>query len=466
MSNFLRNALFGLLIFGSTFQAVANTAMARDSSTLADTLKKGKVTGFARYFFSATDNADQLSDYHAHGLALGVGYETPVFRGFKAGLSGSFTYNLESSDLTRLDPSTGQPNRYEIGLFDSDNLGSHRTLSRLEKMFIQYNHKGLRITFGKQLLKTPFLNPQDGRLRPTLVEGVTGEWIAGKNWTLQGAWIYGISPRGNTAWFGLGESMGKFPQGVNPDGTKSGYAGNLKNDGLAFLSVERKLGKRISVQLFDQYVLGMFNTALGQLNTAFPLNSKGSLKLIAAGQFIAQQAVEDGGNAIVSKTYMLKNNRASVYSFRLGLAHGDSWSVLLNYTRISEQGRYLMPREWGRDPMFTFMPRERNEGYGDVRAMNLMLSKSFAKTGLKIDLGYGQYLLPDVTNTALNKYGMPSYQQLNFDVRYAFRKYLKGLEAQLLFVYKGKLGETYGNNKFILNKVNMCLFNGVLNYNF
>jgi hypothetical protein len=27
-----------------------------------------------------------------------------------------------------------------------------------------------------------------------------------------------------------------------------------------------------------------------------------------------------------------------------------------------------MPREWGRDPFYTFMPRERNEGYGDVNA--------------------------------------------------------------------------------------------------
>jgi hypothetical protein len=27
-----------------------------------------------------------------------------------------------------------------------------------------------------------------------------------------------------------------------------------------------------------------------------------------------------------------------------------------------------MPREWGRDP-FYFMPRERNEGYGDVNAI-------------------------------------------------------------------------------------------------
>ena len=87
MINLLKGVFLVLVIFVSNLQATAAHAAAlRDSSTFADTLKKGALTGFARYFFSATDNADQLSDYHAHGLALGVGYETPVFRGFKAGL--------------------------------------------------------------------------------------------------------------------------------------------------------------------------------------------------------------------------------------------------------------------------------------------------------------------------------------------------------------------------------------------
>ena len=29
----------------------------------------------------------------------------------------------------------------------------------------------------------------------------------------------------------------------------------------------------------------------------------------------------------------------------------------------------LLPREWGRDPFYTFLPRERNEGLGDVHAL-------------------------------------------------------------------------------------------------
>ena len=47
----------------------------------------------------------------------------------------------------------------------------------------------------------------------------------------------------------------------------------------------------------------------------------------------------------------------------------NRWETTLNYNRITTHGRYLMPREWGRDPFFTFFPRERNEGLGDVHAI-------------------------------------------------------------------------------------------------
>jgi hypothetical protein len=138
----------------------------------------------------------------------------------------------------------------------------------------------------------------------------------------------------------------------------------------------------------------------------------------------------------------------------------------MNYNRITSDGRYLMPREWGRDPFFTFMARERNEGYGDVHAMNGTFNKTFGKSGWRAEAGYGQYFLPDVTNVRLNKYGMPSYWQTNIDIRYIFGGFYQGLEMQFLYVYKGQLGQTNGNDKYVMNKVNMSLYNLVINYHF
>ena len=104
----------------------------------------------------------------------------------------------------------------------------------------------------------------------------------------------------------------------------------------------------------------------------------------------------------------------------------------LNYNRITSNSRYLMPREWGKDPFFTFMPRERNEGFGNVDAVVTKLNYNIPKTNLKTSLSFGYFHLPDVKNYKLNKYGMPSYTQLNADVRYIFTGLCKGLETQLL----------------------------------
>jgi hypothetical protein len=74
--------------------------------------------------------------------------------------------------------------------------------------------------------------------------------------------------------------------------------------------------------------------------------------------------------------------------------------------------------------------------------------------------------MPDVLDFRLNKYGVPSYAQVNLDVRYGFDNLFKGMEAQMLVVYKHGIGETYGNDRYVINKVNMLLWNFVINYHF
>jgi hypothetical protein len=61
---------------------------------------------------------------------------------------------------------------------------------------------------------------------------------------------------------------------------------------------------------------------------------------------------------------------------------------------------------------------------------------------------------------------MPSYHQINLDIRYDFKGLLSGLGAQLLYVYKSNAGKTNLPEKYIINKVDMNLWNLVFNYNF
>jgi hypothetical protein len=124
-----------------------------------------------------------------------------------------------------------------------------------------------------------------------------------------------------------------------------------------------------------------------------------------------------------------------------------------------------MPREWGRDPFFTFMARERNEGLGDVHAFVAKFQGN-SQNNFKVGVGAGYIKTPDVRQAALNKYGMPSYVQFNGDVRYKFKGYLKGLESQFLIASKLLEGNTYENSRYIINKVNVVNYNLVLNYYF
>jgi len=459
--------LWGGALFAQNLPYVHHTERERDNAdtnNLQHFFRQGTFFGHARYFFMATDNADQLSDYYANAFGMGIGYETGNFKNFQVGISGHFIYNINSSDLAKKDPLTNQSSRYEIGLFDIENPDNHTDLDRLEDLYIKYNYKQSYIKFGKQHIRMPFINPQDGRMRPTLVDGAILNFNQIKNTEIEAGYLAAVSPRSTVKWYGIGRSIGVYNTGLNPDGSKSNYALNINSNYITYLGITHKINKQHQIQLWDMLVDNVFNTALVQYNGSINLNPNN--KIILGVQGISQQAINNGGNADPTKTYMEKGTKAYTFGGRLGMANERLGSLSLNYNRITSHSRYLMPREWGRDAFFTFMPRERNEGYGDLHAINLVGSKIFKKSGFRTDLSYGHYYLPEVTNTRLNKYGMPSYWQLNADIRYQAKGFFKGIELQLLYVYKGQLRSNFKNNNYVFNKVDMSLYNFVINYHF
>ena len=125
-----------------------------------------------------------------------------------------------------------------------------------------------------------------------------------------------------------------------------------------------------------------------------------------------------------------------------------------------------MPREWGQEPFFTYLSRERNEGLGDVKAVMGKVNYSIPSARIRTSFAAGYYKLPDVKNYRVNKYGVPSYVHLRADMQYSFAGIMKGMDTQLLVVSKIREGETYGNKDFEFNKVNMMQYNVVLNYHF
>jgi hypothetical protein len=437
-----------------------------DTNTLQHFFRNGDFFGHARYYFMATDNTGPLKDFFANAFGMGIGYETGKFHGFQIGISGFFIYNLYSSDFTKPDPITGLGSRYEVGQFDMLNPNNHHDMDRLEDLYIKYSLSKSNIKFGKQHIKTPFINPQDGRMRPTLVEGAMFELEEIKNIKLEGGWLFGISPRSTVNWFGIGESIGIFPAGVDTDGKRSKYPGNVKSDAVYYGGLTYQPSKKLKLQIWNMHIDNVLNSSLLQYNGEYPILSDNRLNFLTGLQYIEQHAAGNGGNDDLKLAYVHPDNKARTFGARLGIGSNGHWSMVFNYNRITNDGRYLMPREWGRDPFFTFMARERNEGYANAHAGNVVFTKTFGKSGWKSEIAYGQFHLPDISDTRANKYAMPSYWQTNADIRYVFSGFLSGLELQLLYIYKGKMGNAYNEYRNIINKVDMSLYNVVINYHF
>jgi outer membrane porin, OprD family len=459
----IRRIAFVIILFslGNIQALVAQDARAStDTNTLSHALRKGKFDLNLRFYYMHTNNEGDLTDYYAYAFGGGMKYETGSFKRFSMGIGGFFTWNIGSSDLAKPDPSTGIYNRYEIGQFDMEDPSNKNNIDRLEDFYLKYRFPKTTIIFGKQLISTPFINPQDGRMRPTVEQGLWVDVQSIKKTRIQGGWLTKISPRGTVRWMDMDESIGVFPTGLNTNGTKSNYKGNLSSKGVGIIGGEYSIEPQWKVQAWDFFTENIFNTVMVQTDGEWKTGR--NISVIAGLMVIHQDPLNYGGNKDSSKTYFMPGQSSNTISARVGY-HLKSARLLLNYTRISGDGRFLFPREWGREPLYTFIKRERNEGYGDVNAVSASLLKDFSKRRIKTEISYGYYVLPGIKNYRLNKYGMPSYQQILFDVQYQFQGFLKGMEMEFLYTYK-KQAEATENLKAIINKVNMGHVNFIVNY--
>lgn len=441
----------------------------KDSSSIAQVLRKGKFEGFSRSFLMGTINEAKLKDFVSFGTNLGGYYVSPVWKGFQIKFGGSFVFNLAGTDLTKVDSLTGKPSRYEIGLYDLQNPERRWDLGKMEQMLIRYHFKKSTVTLGRQMLNTPFINPQDGRIRPTFEEGLWFEINELKKFQFQTGYIWGISPRSIIGWYNVGESIGFYPEGRNPNGKPSGYVGNTLSNGIVLASAKyknesKKTGTIIDVQIWEQLIINVSNSIFFQSDWIKKLNGQG-LKLKVGVQGIYQNPVGQGGNQEDSLRFFPLDQRTWIIGAQAAL-ESKKWSAELNYNRIFGTGRFLSPREWGREPLYTFLPRERLEGAGKVHAISFNLVYKMPKSSMLVRASYAHNLLPDVKEAKLNKYAMPSFGHAQFWIEKKFNKLAEGLSIKMLYLYKLALSDTYFNPNFVFNKVNMHHMDLIIDYRF
>lgn len=431
----------------------------RSGAALHDVIKQGTLEGRFRLFLMGTVNDGAPADAHAQAFGGSLGFASQRWHGVQFRMSGGYTFDLWSSDLTTPDPITNQPNRYEIGLFDATHQRQDNQLAYLQLFQLNYRSRDERtvITVGRQEITTPFINAQDGRMHPTLAEGA---WIVRRNkkTRFDAGYLYNIAPRSTASWSSSEASMGFYPVGVDVFGKPSRYAGRTTSAGIGMLGAQWNTSDRITVTGWDMLTLNVSNTAMLQLERGGRDD-----RWMAGAMVIRQGRMGTGGNTNDSLAYF-QSDAAMVFSGRVRMNLGRfRWQA--NYTRITADGRYLMPREWGREPFYTFLPRERNEGAGDVHAATVNLIWR-TKTGYRIQADAGGYWLPPIAQTRLNKYAMPSYYRFGINAQYQFKGNWQGLALQTLHVVKLAASGTVYTTKQAYNKVDLYHGELIVSYAF
>jgi hypothetical protein len=188
-------------------------------------------------------------------------------------------------------------------------------------------------------------------------------------------------------------------------------------------------------------------------------------KLIAGLQGFYQTALNQGGNPDFKKAYILPDEKSSGIGSKLGLKSGKQ-EVSINFLGFMGQGRFLFPREWGRERFYTSLGRERFEGSGDVKAWTLKYKTELPIKDSRIEFGASKVNHSEIEKYASNKYGIPSYYHFTGAFNYKFKGYLEGLDLELLIVNKTSQDYAKVSDAYRINRVDLWNMNVILDYRF
>lgn len=432
-----------------------------DKKLFGEVLESGGFEFHLRSFFMATQNQGSLLDYSTWGSGAGLGYFSPRWKGFGVGFSGFFVFRHYEHNVTAIDPTTQSTNRYEILLYDLQHPANHKDLDRLEEFFISYEKESISIWAGRHHFNSPFLNASDNRMRPNLFSGISVGVKPGK-FGVKASWFSHVITRGSLEWLTVEESFGLYSTGRNPLDSDEDYKHNIDSEGIATLGLEY-VSDHSKIESWTYLVEGVFGLSMIQGTGYISLNS--GPQLLWGVQGFYESALGDGGNADPEKAYILSDEKSSGFGFRGGLEWPHS-KLTLNFLKISDRGRFLFPREWGREQFFASLPRERFEGLGGVDVKMVQYDQNLVSDKLKISFGVSYVDNPDQNDLKLNKYGLPDYYQFSGLVDYRLAGFFTGLDLQFLVV-----GKKQGPNQEVLpenliNKVNMVNYNLIVDYRF
>jgi hypothetical protein len=425
-----------------------------------------------RSFYMNTQQEGALIDSHAFAYGGQLGGILQINQNFSLK---AVSYLSQRSNLldqpTALDSQLNKPIRYETSLVDSLHP-KQQELALLGEIFLAYQNPHFLVQIGRILPKSALVNPQDGRMLPTFVQGAFSQWQALPTFQLSAAIYDRIAPRNTGGFFEVGSSIGSYPQGVNALGKPNQNLDQLSAQALIIAGLDWQILKQLQYQAQFYQITGLQNTYFQEIQSHLPKDRF----LISLGiMHLFQQGIASKDTWWISKNH--QSQAISLYAgFRINpmknfkinhqFRHTDTSDFLFEiaFTQILNQDAFLFPREWGIEPFYTFLRRERSEGMADLKAMMMAIGSSiFKKIQWRLA---GAYLkTPSIQDFAINKYGLDDYIQSNVELRYQADDLLKNLSFDGLFVYKKALSEDITDAQRF-NKLNLYQVNLVMNYRF
>lgn len=448
----MKTTTLSLILLWFAFPIYASEDDSLKTHRVVTFFKEGHLVGQVRNFTMSTINQGELNDYYTNAIGASLHYETKSWKGLKLGVTGRFIYKTFSNDLLKVDSLTGKASSYEKQLFDVDQSGNYNDLNRLEALYMDYEHKHWNVRLGKMDIESPIVNAHDGRMTPKVYTALQSKYTS-PILHATGAWVWKASPRSTTQWYTIGESIGLYNNGCLPDSTPAAYKHHISSKGLGILGAEIYLSEKMTVRAWNYFLDNVSNTIL--VNPSFR-DSSFTFGLMYLHQF----RVKYGGNEQIEHTFFYPSLKTHAVSGRIAYSLKNH-TLQFSASHIFRGGNFLFPRELGMDPFYTFISRSQIEGFGDVFATTL--GYIWKKKQWKIET-YWNYVNSN-SNARFNKYSIPSYHQFNLDVKYAFSKFLEGLELRLLLVYRKSVNSDL-NYLQTFNKVNFFQGNLVLNFNF
>jgi hypothetical protein len=167
-----------------------------------------------------------------------------------------------------------------------------------------------------------------------------------------------------------------------------------------------------------------------------------------------------------TERYVQPDEQAHVISTKLG-RKSDQLDVSAAYLHAFDSGRFLFPRELGRENFYVSQPRSWIDGFGDldVYMLRARFTPEFIHdTWFDLRLSYTDG--PGTDELTFNKYGLEDFYAATFMIDHKFHGMFEGLDLALLYV--GRFSDPKDDIPLEAKayKYDMHHFNLVANINF